>query len=221
MDMFDYSYFNWDVSRSQEFLRYIYSGGYALDPHHFSHNSHADGKTFEDLMTYVFINRKSGLTDEQIALWDSIGSISRYRTTVGPYSGRNMCWRGKVVSDEDVNEFHMGRFSQKEYADTIEENLESFRRILGMVRDINPDVRILLTTIPRYIGVRDKELPMIEMWKDKFYSIIYDLEKEYEFDYIDFTGSEISEKKVWYYDAAHFNLYGAMRFTDILKGYLK
>jgi hypothetical protein len=217
IDMYDYSYFNYDVSMASIYPTYIYQGGYREEKHNWDNNKLRGDMDFDGLLAYLNARRKSRITEEQLNVWSLIADKDEsFHPDTFMYSTRDQEYRGKVVNDEDVNSFVLGKYVQKEYEETIRENKKIFAEFLELIYSLNPDMRVYLVLIPRYEGVKVAETILREKWKTIFYDIVEEQKSKYPFELLDFVGSEIAGNKKWYYDAAHFNCYGAMCFTDLL-----
>ncbi len=216
IDMFDYSYFNYDLSKANGYVNYIYRGGYCLDPHNFRDNKNFD-ISFEQVLEEVNKVRKEGVTDNQIKVWRMIGEC-RHDLNAPQYNHRNAIFRNNVM--DNIGDAHIGAYTKKEYAETIKENTYCFRHILETLNSVSPGIRVLLLTIPRCIEMAPLEEDMVSKWKEPFYKTIEAVGQDYDFEYADFRNSDIPLQHEWYKDPSHFNCYGAMKFTDIVRDLL-
>ncbi len=217
IDMYDYSYFNYDTSLTKQLSLYLGFGGYNKDEHNFERNHNYKGISYEEIVNLVKQEQLKGITCDHLSVWEMLfgGCIYDY-FELSELMTRHLQYRTGVVSDSECEDFSLRSVADHFFEDTVRENTEILRRILTLLSSINPSIRIVLVTIPRYEGVWHKEEAMRKNWKDRFESIVEGLAKEYSFEYYDFSRHEIATHRAYFNDPAHFNCYGAMKFTDLL-----
>lgn len=222
IDMFDYNYFNFDVTSCGLLaLDYYESGGYTLDGHNFSRNP-AFGCSFDDLMLTFLYDKYQYIDEEQMDFWEMLfGDVHKYNgyAEFCPYP--DLYTRMHILTDEEAEEFSASTgITRNVYQATIDENIGYFKRILDLAYGLNANMQVILLLLPRYARVREKHALEMKPWKESFYNILDEVKTQYPFRILDFTEHPISKEKKYYHDAAHFNYYGAMEFTKILNGIL-
>ncbi|WP_022773670.1 hypothetical protein [Butyrivibrio sp. AE2015] len=219
IDMYDYSYFNFDSSKSAKIMNFIGCGGYNKDKHNFDENKEYKGTEFERLVSAVEDYWKLGYDDEALEIWSMLFDTDMSKLFENRYMNvNNISQRVSIVSDEQIEKFTLGRYTQQLFEKTIAENKECFVKIMELLYRINPDIQIYLTLLPRYEGVWQKEEILFSKWKEKFYEIIDGYKAKYKYEMFDYTRNDIGKHRESYFDDSHFNFFGAMKFTDMLKG---
>lgn len=113
---------------------------------------------------------------------------------------------GKKQAETDCN---------KNYPSTVRENTLIFKDYLKLLKDHN--VKPIVVVIPAsryYTKYFSKRI------EDEFHSIIKDVKKEYDFQYIDYFRSDLfNDEDFW--DISHLDTKGAEKFTEILNKEIK
>ena len=222
LDMYDYSYFNYDVSLSAQLPQYLGFGGYNKDQHNFIDNKNYKSITFNEIVNLALSEHIQGVTEEMVDVWEMMFGPDVYSCfECMEHNLLNFKYRIEVVSDEKCNEFRLKSIAEKVFERTVTENISVIRNFFELLTTINPDIKVYLVTIPRFEGVWNKEEIMVRNWKDRFIDIISQLQKDYRFEYLDLSRHEIATCRYYYHDHSHFNIYGAMRFTDMLNDIMK
>lgn len=221
IDMYDYSYFNFDTSKVKWAPRYYATGGFSLDPHNFDLNKNYD-YTFEQLMVKILQQKYMGISDEKIELWEKIFiNVHAYRNYEEFVNNKNISDRLNIIDETDVKDYKVDTgIVSVIHEDTIRENKIYFGEMLKLIYKWNSQMNVYLVLVPRYIDVQQKMASAFEPWKELFYQIVGDARKDYPFTFLDFNGHEISKNRFCYQDASHFNYYGAIKFTELLESYL-
>ncbi|MCR5671753.1 MAG: hypothetical protein K6G10_12170 [Butyrivibrio sp.] len=215
IDMFDYSYFNYDVSMSDNFPGFLMGKGYNKDGHNFGHNQNFN-MDFQDLAEGVERRRIKDVSPVSIDIWNIIKSdYKRRQKQSEDFDDPSIMYM--IRDAEKTAQFKIGKYAEKEYENTIAENTEIFRKMLELAYKVNQDMQVYLILIPRSPIAFSLEEPMISKWKPRFYSILQDINRDYPFTFIDFVESNPGFSEDLYFDAAHLNIFGAIKFTDILK----
>lgn len=216
-DMYDYSYFNYDVSITKRIIRYLSSGGFNRDKHNFDKNIDYPDYSYQQMIEAVRNQLYEYEYKENIETWDMIFTKDLGKLYGEDYfQSYDQRYRFEVVRDEEVNSWHIGRYTKEVFDDTLKENRLYFEKIFELLYKINPNLEIYLTLLPRYAGVWDKEEEMRTLWKDYFFGELDRLKEKYSFCILDYSRDDIARNKSYYYDCAHFNFLGAMKFTDML-----
>lgn len=213
LDMYNYTYFNFDVSLSKIALNFIYNNGFYEFTHNLSKNKNYSKKYHERM--------KQELDEDEIILLNNIIEAERViRDNNGYYL--NYKSNNIILEEEDINMYNLSPFGyssiQKNvYTNTEQENIKILEEIINEILDINSEIKIYLILIPRYI-VQEQKLESIEsIWKNKFYNTLEKLKLKYKFEILDFKDcEEISSIRENYLDLEHLNYNGAIEFTKLL-----
>ena len=222
IDMFDYTYFNYDVSLSKTAVSYYYYyGGYILDAHNFAGNKNFD-YGFEQMRRLLQEKKLAGIDHEKMLLWeqifDNVHAGTQYREFGNPVK---LFERARIVKKKDLDEYRVcTSIVQNTYQDTIKENIAHFYELLHLAYQLNPDLKVFVVLRPRYAEAEKMAAQAYAGWKKIFYDIIEESGRQYPFRFIDFKGHEISQERACYYDISHLNYYGAVKFTHLLGTYM-
>lgn len=222
IDMFDYTYFNYDVSLSKTAVSYYYYyGGYTLDAHNFAKNKNFD-YSFEHMRTLLQEKKLEGITREKMILWESIFDNVHEKTQYHEFGNPvDLFERARIVKQEDLEEYQVcTSIVRNTYRETIKENIGYFYELLDLIYQINPDMKVFVILLPRYAKAEEMAVEAYAGWKRIFYDIIEECNKQYPFQFMDFKNHEISRERACYYDVSHLNYYGAVKFTHLLNTYM-
>lgn len=222
IDMFDYTYFNYDVSLSKTAVSYYYYyGGYTLDAHNFAQNKNFD-YSFEHMRMLLQEKKLEGITGEKMILWETIFDNVHEKMQYCEFDNPvKLFERARIVKAKDLEEYQVCTSIVKNtYQETIKENIGYFYELLDLVYKINPDMKVFIILLPRYAKAEEMAVGAYAGWKKLFYDIIEETGKEYPFQFIDFKGHEISQERACFYDVSHLNYYGAVKFTNLLNEYM-
>lgn len=224
LDLYDYTYFNYDTSLSKNTLNYYSLGGY-LDAHNFARNKHFHG-SFENVKTDILANRFRGMTDSMVSLWNELfpDIYTQYDYLEFPFITTTYL-RTKVIQDKDIEKYYANTsIVEKIFHDTIQENIQHFYALLDLLYRINSQIKIYLILLPRNFYAQQKGnalYPQYTQWKEMFETILEEANKTYPFTYLNFKDHEISKEMKYYYDVSHFNYYGAVTFSKLLNNMIK
>lgn len=227
LDMYDYTYFNYDTSMTKQALRYYSFGGYNLDPHNLEKNSNYNGASaLDEIIDHFRWMMYQGIHEENMGLWDAlfdnVYAQNHYMDFNSDFGRSNTL---RCISDEGVRKYDIDKADtlkvdsgiiRQRYDTTIEENTEIFYKILRMAYEWNPQMKVFVVIIPRYIEVQKKIAEVYQPWKELFYRIIDDAKQKYPFTFLDFSGHEVATKTYHYTDVSHMNYFGAVKFTEVL-----
>ncbi|MGN0620283.1 MAG: CDP-glycerol glycerophosphotransferase family protein [Porcipelethomonas sp.] len=160
IDLYDYSYFNFDTSLSDSAVKYILFNGYNLDPHHFDQNKNAK-YSYDEYCEYFRTLRFSEITENELKIWKKMFpdalELAGYEDPDRISSYMNLSKRLKTVNDEEIKNYkYDSKTSTVFFRDTIEENVGNLCRIFDTLIGINPDIKIYTVIIPKYIDVELK-----------------------------------------------------------------
>lgn len=227
LDMYDYTYFNYDTSMTKQALRYYSFGGYNLDPHNLEKNSNYNGASaLDEIIDHFRWMMYQGIHEENMGLWDAlfdnVYAQNHYMDFNSDFGRSNTL---RCISDGGVRKFDIDKADtlkvdsgiiRQRFDTTIEENTEIFYKILRMAYEWNPQMKVFVVIIPRYIEVQKKIAEVYQPWKELFYRIIDDAKQKYPFTFLDFSGHEVATKTYHYTDVSHMNYFGAVKFTEVL-----
>lgn len=231
IDLYDYTYFNYDVSFSKNALDYYSFGGFCEDEHHFFQNKNFEGLPLHDWLEKY---RNWELSADEMELrkqlfqlpfcdnpwWaEDFPSIKSSPDYYGDYIPN--IWRTNTALNK-INSLplsmvggHTNAFQRNEK--TIAENVDALDRLLTLARQYNKDIKIFCVMLPRYYLLERNNEYVFASWKIDFMRIIEHLKQKHKFTFFDFKGStEFSGNGYFYQDEAHFNTIGARAFTACL-----
>ena len=214
LDMYNYTYFNFDTSLSKVGLNFIYDNGLYEFTHNLNKNKNYSKKHIEKI--------KKKLEDDEILLLNTIiRSEHIIRGNNGYYL--NPETNNIIIGEEDINIFHginpneCSDFEKKLHISTEKENIKIIEEIINEILDINSEIKIYLILIPKYKVKEDRRKSIEFMWKNRFYNILEKLKLKYKFEILDFKDCEkISNVREYYLDLEHLNYNGAIEFTKLL-----
>lgn len=108
---------------------------------------------------------------------------------------------GKNQAETDCN---------KDYPQTVKENTQIFKEYLELLKEHNIKPIVVVSPASKYYTEH-----FSKRIEDEFHSIISDVKKEYDFQYIDYFRSDMFED-MDFWDVSHLDLQGAEKFTKIL-----
>lgn len=221
-DMYDYTYFNFDVSLSRTAMQYYNDGGFSLDAHHFLQNKNFK-YSFEELQMVLQERSLEGITQEKMMAWeqmfDNVHEKTQYREYRNPVK---LFERARIVKEKDLEAYQVSTSIVRNlYQETLQENISCFHALLNLAYQINPDMKVILVLMPKFIKTEEMIKEAYAGWKDVFYDIIEESGKKYPFVFLDLKEHEISKERACYYDVSHLNYYGAVKFTKLLNEYIK
>lgn len=217
LDLFDYTYFNYDVSLGNEIINYIRFNGIA-DSHNYNYNKNYN-YSFESIIDLFHFAGLEGITQYMVDLWECLFDNPYVCAGYEGYDGVDISGRVGIYPVGDIKKIEeMVKKPRvlKRFEKTIEENITNLRKIFELAMKINQDIKILCVIIPRYIKAQKEFEKIGGAWKEEFYSILDKLHAEYKFKFIDYNDSPIAMKREYYYDESHLNCIGAIKFTEII-----
>lgn len=231
IDMFEYTYFNFDISLSKNAINYYKWSGFRSDDSHNYNKNKNFTRTIEDEINNIHSLDNSNQNNLFSSLFytEKIDITADYKIT-GAYNDLFNDFpiiksRDQSITIDDIEEFknnykHTSIQSHK-YKKTIDENINIFNKILKTLFSINPKIKIYLVLLPEYKVQFDYKKNDFENIKNVFYSILNKFKNTYNFKILDFkTYEEISSKSCYYYDLGHLNNDGAKAFTTLLDSYI-
>ena len=223
IDLYDYSYFNYDTSLSASSVKYLTFGGFNLDKHHFDENK-SHNLSFEETLSVLEQNRYENISDTDLLIWEQLftdvyefANYELFNSNFEPLGTRL-----SVVPDSAIQNYQYNRSAvTKLFPETIKENAENLEKILCLLQKVNPDIKIFTVLLPKYVETEALDAKEITKHIPIFHKIIDDLHQKYNFTHLDFKKiSELSYDKNLFNDANHFNYFGALKFTSELNKYI-
>lgn len=215
IDMFDYTYFNYDISLARHALVYYDAAGCFWGPHHFDENK-AFEYEFDVIKESIDLKHSIDVSDEEKIIWDTwfghYYELEKYDSLKAPQSLA-------ICTQDMVDKFGYGDIVPNTFPNTLAENRKLFEQLLDLILAINPQMSIHLVLLPRSPEVEKKELAneYIQTWKEFFYKEIMYFNERYSFDFWDLKGENtLGLTMNDYFDAVHLNLFGAIKVTDAI-----
>lgn len=219
IDMYDYNFFNSDISLTTGLFDYIEWGG-LINPHNFSKNHNYCNSFEAELLREKNIVTNLSMENEKI-MAELFGNCSSPKTQIMADSVRSRwnCISGKESLETDK---FLGNVVQKRYEETMKENTAIFQEFINEIRSNYPNCKIAVTLIPRYITMEKTLSVFMQNWKLEFEMIIHGAADKFGINYMNFkTLEEISGNRHFYYDICHLNTVGGQALTSILNKKLK
>lgn len=208
IDMYDYNVFNLDLSLEKDILVYIAMGG-LCEQHNYEKNHNYNRRMEEELfdsLYYIVENEKTRQLYQELFENNTVPNVYA--------DERWKCIEEKVTLDADK---FIGNVVVKRFDDTIKENEVLFEQFLMEIKRFKPDIKIILTLLPRYITMEKVAIPFLSVWKQEFLNTINRLKEKYGVVFWDYKQYEcISGNHEYFWDVNHLNTIGAKCMTSIL-----
>ncbi len=209
LDLYDYIFFNIDLSLGHYFFEYFYLGG-LYEPHNFAENKNFSRNLKDELFDIYGIILGEG---EKRRILDKIFSNSNIQPIIRPNDVWNYIDKDAPLSPN----WMIGSGIRKRFEKTIEENMDIMIHFLESIRKKNKDMKIIFTLIPKYITMEKAAEPFMKEWKEEFHHVIAHLCSKYQAFFWSYKQCrEISENPRFYLDTRHLNTVGARAMTTIL-----
>ncbi|CDM70310.1 hypothetical protein CM240_3193 [Clostridium bornimense] len=243
IDMYTYTYFNYDISMTNNAVLYYENSGYREDEkHNFDNNKNFTGTIQEELdkrQEMYEKNQKISLQDKdkmyQLEIFNKLfdrntmdvtfdyKDINIYKDYCVDFPLRKD--REKIISDEEIEELKRTETPSSlqtfQFSKTLAENRTVFREILKLLNEINENIKIYLVLIPEY---NERELYLQKQekfWKESFYRTLEIFRENFKFTVLDFKDyKELYANRDYYYDSGHLNYKGSVEFTELLNNYI-
>ncbi len=220
IDMFDYTYFNYDTSLSRNAITYFVKSGGILLAHHFDSNKNMT-IDFRSVLNSIDSYHYRKVTENQVLIWDKVvipdmfGAPLYKGYTTMPFLANRI---GKYIPNEDnASSFLNTSLIHKKHLETIKENETLFLSILEFINALNPEINIHLVLFPQHISSHKDDDHLMEQWKEYFYNKISEYRSTFNnISFHDFKYCDISHDSDLFADIDHLNYEGAIRFTQML-----
>lgn len=206
IDMYDYRWFNIDLSLSKSIDDYICSWhGLRYKIHNLERNvnfSPDDINRIKSVSEY----RRGNIEFDVLEFSDYYGDVNP--------NEREKWIEKRKYTEKDV---HPRLIDLKVRTETIRENEKLFESLLLKVKKRYPGVRILLLLMPRYIDMNQILDEYHGDWKERFQTVIEHYIKEYDIEFYDFRNYlPICENRYFFYDLEHLNYAGATALSSLM-----
>ncbi|MBQ4531281.1 MAG: hypothetical protein IJA36_11865 [Lachnospiraceae bacterium] len=215
-DMYDYSYFNVDTSLGKNAVNYYVNwDGYLWDGHHFDDNKNFN-YSFAQLRQIIETQNNNGITLQEQEnfklLFPQILRNFLHEQLDDDFKVKNIT---KVVTEQELEAYEIGTSVVKKlFNETQKENKEAFERILILLKELNPNMRIKIVLMPRTAYVEKKMEPYDKVSRTEYMEYLEQMQEKYSFEIFDLKSlEEISTHQEYYYAGEHLNRNGAERFT--------
>lgn len=224
LDIFDYNYFNYDVSLTSDIINYFSWGGYNLDYHNYEKNRNFT-LTVEEELSKKNCRLIKPLKKEDRNIRDELfkniyeDSKKMFRDFATKEQRSSNIEKGSMDYCLPDN---MPKYGSVRFDDTIKENKIHFVKMLDRIYEINKDIKIYTVLIPRYETMEEVHKIKYAHWKEEFEEFVFSLREKYKFKYLDFKNcKEINSNHEYFQDVAHLNYDGATAFTTLLDKYIE
>ena len=220
IDMFDYTYFNYDTSLSRNAITYFFESGGILIAHHFDSNNNMT-IDFNSVLNSIEAYHYRRVTGNQVLIWDKLivpdifgAPLYKGYTTMPFLANRT----GKFIPNEDnAISFLNTSLIHKKHPETIKENETLFLSMLEYLYGLNPEMNIHLVLFPQHISSYKDGDHLMEQWKEYFYDKISEYKSMFHtISFHDFKYCDISYDSNLFADIDHLNYEGAILFTQML-----
>lgn len=207
IDMYNYTYFNYDVSLSNNASAFIFVNGFD-EIHNLKSN-----KEYNEIENNFY---SSDFTDKEISRLSKVFNDSLIvRNNENYYFNKEE--REKELSQSEI-EFVKGKstissIESKVFCETEKENKKIFNELINEIYEINSGIKIYAVLLPTYYGFNNKSKIN---WKNRFMNIINEFTCDNRVQFFDYTNIFLN-KKEYFLDLEHLNYKGAISFTNILK----
>lgn len=219
-DMFDYTYFNYSTLDTGMLLNYLYDSGLKCPAEFDAVNNKNINNTVAEINMYMdsFLSQ---LSESETEKFDDIFENLKLNDE-NAYG--DIFIENKYLKYEDVENYRLSPVNAsiqvKMFKDTISKNIDYFVEFLKFVYGKNPDIKIFLCLLPKYIAVEWHESKDFGQWKTFFENIIRQLQNAFpKIYYLNYKEDiEISGNIANYRDITHLNCDGAVFFSKKLAG---
>lgn len=214
LDLFDYTYFNYDTSLGRQAEMYYLSGGYNLDGHNFEKNTSYE-IDFSTLISLVK-NQNSNVHNKAVCdiLFKDIKKVDGSLFT--SYWGIESRTKTYITDNNRLEKLNNRSVIKTKHEITLRENEQYLYEICRQACNINPNIKIKAFIMPRYIEAFNYCKDELNKWKDYFYGQITRISEEFPIEFFDLSEIELGKHPEYYFDDSHFNYQGAINFTKYI-----
>lgn len=219
IDMFDWTYFNYDTSLAKNALNYIGRvNNIEGILHNLDKNCNIEGN-INDWINNTGLNTANyeRCLDKKAVMEELFTDIHKEEWVYRKYNEIKRYGMIEENSNDYFKPEYMPSFAKKRYNSTIVEMKKSFQDILKLLYYINKNIKIYAILIPRYITIENIHLEKYRKWKEEFQIIIDEMRQIYPFEFWNFKEYKpISQNNNFYYDVSHLNEIGSIALTSII-----
>lgn len=208
IDLYDFNEFNRDISLGKYCVDYIYWGG-LNDIHNYKNNCNFKSSLNDEVFKKYGVLLENEKTHIMKQLFEDI--TARFDMPA------NNKWKHISKNDPIDGMSITSNVILKRREETVQENIKILNQFLKEIRELNEDMKIIFTLIPKYTVLERVLEPFLKDWKIEFMETVNALREQYQvyfFNYKDYK--EISENHMFYYDMGHLNTVGAWAMSEIL-----
>lgn len=220
IDMFDYTYFNYDVLMSSECETYLESSGFLGE----TRNGMSEKRNIEQINEELIHFWQEGREDRiKKALFEKVFPEMKIadKNWYGTWKD-DLIDQARTLSQKEIEDYrNWTKFSAiqtKIYESTITFQTEAFQKMLQRITEINSDIHILGVLLPKYIVAEQMEAELNKVWKEVFVPIVREMENTYKnFAFFDLKGMDIvQQSRAYWWDMTHLNKEGARIMTEYI-----
>ena len=207
IDMYNYTYFNYDVSLSNNASSFIFVNGFD-EIHNLKSN-----KEYNEIENNFY---SSDFTDQEISKLSKVFNDSLIvKNNENYYFNKEE--REKELSQSEIDfvkdKSTISSIESKVFSKTEKENKKIFNELINEIYEINPSIKIYAVLLPTYYGFHNNSKIN---WKNRFMNIINEFTCDNRVKFFDYTNKFLN-KKEYFFDLEHLNYKGSTSFTNILK----
>lgn len=219
MDMFDYTYFNFDTIQIGAYEPFLEESGFLCE-------MRTPWNKTQDLIQInqtLYKMWQEGKTPRQQELLHMIFPQIKQRDD-SLYKGGETVLKDRkhIITEEEIVSYQKNptcsSIQVNIFDATLDFQIANFYNILKLLNIINPEMKIFLLLLPKYYIVEHMETEINKIWKEYFMEVIKKAKEKFPMlEIIDLKKcKEFSENLEYYQDLTHFNYFGACNFTDYL-----
>ncbi len=218
IDMFDYFYFNFDTILSGAFDIFFEASGFLCE----ERTPWSREQSVQEINEMLKDIWKEGKNRSEQNLFSEFFPYAR--------EGDNGVSTDHTYYDAELADSEITKYKNhpvipavqtKIFRHTIQFQTDHMVKLLLLLKEIQPEIRIFMVLLPKYKIVEDAEKIYNQTWKTFFMNMIGELKKDFSLELLDFKDyEEISAYKENYRDLSHLGFDGAIRFTEHLSDLL-
>lgn len=219
-DLYDYNFFNCDISLTKELFNYIAVGG-IMDQHNYNYNLHY--KISFEAELFKEKHMISDLQQEEKRSMDLL--FGRYTNPLAvELMDNNVYSRWSYIKPNEPlkTDNFLSNVITKKFDKTILENIGIVEEFIRYIKTIDSECKIIFTLIPRYITMEKTLTTLTENWKIDFENIIRKLQTNRGVYFLNYKNRiDISGNNRLYFDINHLNTIGGRCMSSILNEDIK
>lgn len=221
LDMYDFNYFNFDLSLSKVILHYIEVGGYYMDNHNIENNRNFDNfVSTTQIKEYYRMQQLETIKSEDVSIWQMLFSnIYKMHANTDYYNYWNTETRLKKYDLEQTITYEGHVCDEKNrYEHSIKENIGLFDQLLDLIYKTWPDVNLSIIILPLPKAWKEfRHSKRYEEWETEYMDIISKTNEKYPFKFKSYLDDKICDDLRYFQDKDHLNYIGAVKFTKMVE----